>query len=458
MNPEVLFDRQTCHIATRATSRVPTVDRRGLSATSASAILPRQSTNYSVDHGQDLAVGVDGRFESPDRVARVVVTCPPVRQPQETSPVTDLRTAITDLAKRSANIAKACNNDESVKLYLVLPMLRALGYDSTDPLEVYPNHETDPIAGEDGSQVYKADFAILRDGQPVIAIGAARTSADLAAKRSTLATYYNAWPSVKVAMLSNGQLFEFYVDSQVPGVMDGDPFLTLDLETLGEVGPSADAVDTLQHATKADLDPDRIAERAHLGLVKKRLRTAFVEEAQSPSEDLARAMMARVGFPGVRREAIERHYAGLVKAAFEESLVLPVVQKLKAGGMLDGVASGLKLDVNQTLSSAEREIALFNQLRRRLAFLVEDETQYQALDQLICINSIGRIIVALDRDPDGRIVEIVRGSGMTDRYIFPDNEFVTSTMSDIDAPLKAAFLSRLDALEAAALSKGRKAG
>jgi predicted type IV restriction endonuclease len=372
--------------------------------------------------------------------------------------VTDLRTAITDLAKRSATIAKACNNDESVKLYLVLPMLRALGYDSTDPLEVYPNHETDPVAGPDGTSVYKADFAILRDGQPVIAIGAARSAADLAAKRNTIATYFSAWSTVKVAMLSNGLLFEFYVDSQATGVMDSDPFLTLDLETMGEDGPSVDAIETLQHATKAELDPDRIAERAHLGLVKKRLRTAFVEEAQSPSEDLARAMMARVGFPGVRREAIERHYASLVKSAFEESLVLPVVQKLKAGGMTDGIASGLKLDVNQTLASAEREIALFNQLRRRLAFLVDDETHYQALDQLVCVSSIGRFTVALDRDPDGRIVEIVRGSGMTDRYIFADAEFVTSTLSDIDAPLKAAFLARLTSLEAAALNKVRKAG
>lgn len=371
--------------------------------------------------------------------------------------MTDLRTSILDLARRSASIAKACNNDESVRLYLVLPMLRALGYDSTDPLEVYPNHQTDPQPGPDGPQVHTADFAILRNGQPVIAIGAARAANDVAAKRQVIARYFSAWPSAKVAMLSNGLVFEFYVDSQSTGVMDPEPFLTIDLETMGEAGPSPDAVETLQYATKADLDPDRIAERAHLGLVKKRLRTAFIEEAQAPSEDLTRAMMARVGFPGVRREAIEKHYASLIKSAFEEALVLPVVQRLKSSGMADGMASGLKLDVNQTLASAEREIALFNQIRRRLAFLVDSEAQYQALDTLVCTNSIGRLTVSLERDPDGRIVDVVRGSGASDRYIFPDQEIVTDNVADLDQPLKAAFLARLASLDAAAAANARKA-
>ena len=164
-----------------------------------------------------------------------------------TAAATDLRTALTDLAKRSAIIAKACNNDESVKLYLVLPMLRALGYDSNDPLEVYPNHETDPVSGPGGAKVHTADFAILKAGQPVIAIGAARTPADLTAKRATIATYFNAWPSVKVALLSNGQRFEFFVDSQAPGTMDTEPFLTLDLETMDGLFAGIDGEERQPH-------------------------------------------------------------------------------------------------------------------------------------------------------------------------------------------------------------------
>jgi predicted type IV restriction endonuclease len=376
--------------------------------------------------------------------------------------MTDLRAALGELAKRSMSVAKACNNDESTKLYLVLPMLRALGYDSTDPLEVYPNHETDPVAGADGTQdapkVYTADFAILRAGSPVIAVGSSRLAADLAVKKQSIAMYFSAWPTTKLGVLSNGLLFDFFVDSHEPGVMDDEPFLTLDLQTMTDNGAPEEVVETLVHATKALLDPDKIAERAHLQLVKKRLRSAFIEEAQHPSEDLSRAMMTRIGFPGVRREAIDRHYGALVKSAFEEALVLPVVQKLKASGVGDGIASGIKMNVSQSLAFAEHEIALINGLRRRLAFLCDTEPQYQAIEHLRITSYVGKLVVHFDRDPEGRVVEIIRGSGQADRYVFADTDVVTSNLAEIDAPLKAAFVTAVSKLDATTPGRLRKVG
>ncbi len=370
---------------------------------------------------------------------------------------TELRTALAELAKRSTSLVKACNNEESIKLYLVLPMLRVLGYDSNDPLEVYPNHESDPVAGATGPKVYTADFAILRTGAPVIAIGAGRTPADLEAKRQTIGTYFSAWSSVKLGIVSNGLVFEFFVDSLEPGLMDNEPFLTLDLQTIAEGAVPDEVIDTLVHATKRLLDPDKIAERAHLQLVRKRLRMAFVEEAQKPSDDLCRAMMSRIGFPGVRREAIERHYGALVKSSFEEALVLPVVQRLKAGGVTDGIASGIKMDISQSLASVEHEISLVSALRRRLAFLVKDEAHYQAIEHLRVQSFVGRLVVFFNRDPDGRIVEIIRGAGSSDKFIFAGTEIVTTNLADIDVPLKAAFEAKVSHLDQA-LSRARKTG
>jgi predicted type IV restriction endonuclease len=370
---------------------------------------------------------------------------------------TELRIALAEVAKRSMGLVKACNNEESIKLYLVLPVLRALGYDSGDPLEVYPNHETDPVMSPAGAKIYTADFAILRAGEPVIAIGAGRTAADLALKRQSIGTYFSAWPSAKLGIVANGVVFEFYVDSLEPGTMDLEPFLSLDLQTIADNGVPDDVIETLVHATKPLLDPDKIAERAHLQLVRKRLRMAFVEEVQKPSDDLCRAMMGRVGFPGVRREAIERHYGAIVKAAFEEALVLPVVQRLKAGGVGDGVASGIKMDVSQSLASAEHEIALIAALRRRLAYLCDDDAQYQAIDGLRVQAAVGRLVIYLEQDPEGRIVEIIRGAGASDKFVFADTDIVTANLADIDAALKAAFVAKLAALEPVA-SRARKAG
>ncbi len=355
--------------------------------------------------------------------------------------VGELRVALTEQAKRSGALSKACNNDESMKLYLVLPMIAALGYDSTDPLEVYPNHEADLPAGVQGAVPYVADFAVLRDGQPVIAVGAARTTSDLAAKKAAIGGYFSAWPSVKLACITNGIKFDFFVDSIVTNAMDEEPFLTLDLETIAAGGVPDDVAETLHFATKGALDPEMMAERAHLQLVRKRLRTAFVEEAQSPTEQFCRLMMQRVGFPNVPREAIDRHYAPLIKSSFEEALVLPVVQRLNVAGASEGLASGLKLQVGQKVASSERELALFNDVRRRLAFLVSDETLFAAIDRIGYRDSVGKITFFLDRDPDGRMFEVIRGVGSVDKFVFPGQlgEFVTSDVRAVDAPLKAVF-------------------
>jgi hypothetical protein len=370
--------------------------------------------------------------------------------------VSELRGSLLDLARRSVTLVKACNNEESIKLYLVLPMIGLLGYDSTDPLEVYPNHETD--ADPAGRPPDKADFAILSSGLPVIAFGVGRTPADLVARREAIARYFAVWPTAKLACITNGLTFEFYVDSVAPGAMDPEPFLTFDLETIAQGGVPDEVVETLVFATKGALDPDMIAERAHLQLVRKRLRTAFVEEVQSPSQAFCQLMMERIGFAGVPSQAIARHYAPIVKAAFEEALVLPVVQRLKAGGTSDGKSSGKPL-LAQKVAAAERELAIFNAVRRRLAYLVSDPSLFDAIDRVDYKDFVGKIVIYFDRDPKGRLFELIRGVDGYDKFIFaePYGELVTNDLNAIDEPLKAVFELRVREIDGGAAAPSRAA-
>ncbi len=364
----------------------------------------------------------------------------------------ELRESLQAVAKRSVGLVPACNNEASIRLYLVLPMIGLLGYDSSDPLEVYPNHETDAIDGV----VSRADFAILSAGNPVIAFATARSASDLAAKRAALAKYFNAWSSAKLGVVTNGILYEFYVDSASPGQMDDQPFLTLDLETAAQSGVPDEVLEALSYATKGAFDPDMIAEKAHLQVVRKRLRTAFIEEAQSPSAELCRVMLHQIGFANVRKDAIERHYAPLVKTAFEEALVLPVVAKLR-GASGDGKGN-VNLHVGPKIAAAERELAIFNYIRRRLAFLVKDETAFAAIDRIGFKDYVGKLVVYYDREPKGRIFELIRGSDGYDKFIFPEpfGEIITNTIANIDEPLKATFVARVRELDNGVLAAQRQ--
>jgi predicted type IV restriction endonuclease len=365
----------------------------------------------------------------------------------------ELRESLQATAKRSVGLVPACNNEASIRLYLVLPMIGLLGYDSSDPLEVYPNHEADAVAGK----IHRADFAILSAGNPVIAFATARSASEMASKRNELAHYFNAWSSAKLGVVTNGILYEFYVDAASPGQMDDQPFLTLDLETAAQSGVTDEVLEALVYATKGAFDPDMIAEKAHLQLVRKRLRTAFIEEAQSPSAELCRVMLNQIGFSNVRKDAIERHYAPLVKTAFEEALVLPVVAKLRSGAAADGKAA-VNLHVGPKIASAERELAIFNYVRRRLAFLVKDEVAFAAIDRIGFKDYVGKLVVYYDREPKGRIFELIRGSDGFDKFIFPEpfGEIITNTITTIDEPLKATFTARVRELDNGALAAQRQ--
>jgi hypothetical protein len=349
----------------------------------------------------------------------------------------ELRDGIALLAKRSVGLMKVCSNEESTKLYLVLPLLGLLGYDYSNPYEVYPEH----IADFDPRQPNKVDLAILKDGQPIIAIECKKVGADLVDARGQLRSYFNALPATKLAILTNGILFEFFVDSAESNVMDEEPFLTLDLEIVAQNGVSDDVLENLAQMTKATFSADTIAELAHVQLVKKRLRTAFVEEANVPSEDLCRLFLQKVGLRNVRKAALDRHYAPMIKTAFSEALVLPLAERLRAeGGDADGVRQAA-----QRIVTSERELSMFNYVRRRLAFLVADEAGFNAIESVGYKDYVGKFAVFYDRPQKGRLFDYIEGANGFDKFIFPEpyGEIVTNNILDIDEPLRAIFTARV---------------
>ena len=354
----------------------------------------------------------------------------------------ELRAGLLSVAKRCVGIMAACTNEESTKLYLVLPVLGLLGYDFTNPYEVYPEHAT---VTSDG-QTATVDLAILRDGNPILAIECEQVGADLEPGRARLERYFDAIPRVKLGVMTNGIVYEFFVDSAAPNRMDSEPFLTLDLETVSRVGISDEVLEALMSITKSGYDPETIAEAAHVQLVKKRLRTIFVEEAKGPSEEFCRYALAKAGVGNVRKAAIERYYAPLIKTAFEESLVLPVVQRLRAEPAGEGRSPTVGLhQIGQRVGTSERELELFGYVKRRLAFLVDDETHFAAIDNLQMRDYVGKLTIYYDRERKGRLFDFIEGADGYDKYIFPDpiGDIVTNNVFEIDDALKAIFLTRM---------------
>ncbi len=351
-----------------------------------------------------------------------------------------LRSDICALAKRSVSWINACPNEESTKLYLVLPLIGLLGYDCSNPYEVCP----EVAADFDSRHANKIDFAVMRDGHPMIAIECKKVGTNLAEARAQLRAYYSALRTAKLAILTNGIVFELFVDSNDRNVMDEDPFLTLDLEAVSIGGISEEVLDALVHITKPSFDPDCVVELAHTELMKKRLRSRFVIEANAPSEDFCRFFLQEVGLKNVRKAMIERRYASVIKTAFHEALVIPLAQRLDATARELGTPINTS-SVDRRIVTTDRELAIVNYVRRRLAFLVSDETLFNAIEDVQFKDYIGKLAIYYHKERKGRLFDYIEGSGGFDKFIFPEppGEIVTNNILEIDQPLLATFTSRV---------------
>lgn len=369
------------------------------------------------------------------------------------STLTELRSGLMANAKRAVSLMSACTNEESTKLYLVMPFIDLLGYDYTDPREVYPEHAAD--FSKDYAN--KVDLAIFKDGVPSIAVEVKKVGADVAESRGQLAGYFNALASVKLGIVTNGIVYAFYVDSLAPNMMDDEPFLTIDLETIAGSGfADEETLDALLTVTKSRFNAAAMAETAHVRLVKRRLRKVFLDEARGPSEGFCRFLLERIGIKSVRAATVERYYAPLVHAAFEESLVLPVVRHLKADqdAQSRNFAANLT-QIAQRVVTTERENAIFAYVRRRLAFLVSDEVQFNAIEAVGYKDYVGKFAVYYQSNRKGRLFDFIEGADGYDKFIFPEpfGEIVTNNIYEIDEALRSVFMTRVAELGAAGLTQ-----
>jgi hypothetical protein len=359
----------------------------------------------------------------------------------------ELGSSLTAIAERLSTIRGICTNEESTKLFLVLPVLRALGYDVTDPTVVQPEYSADFREGPTD----RVDYAIMRDGVPVIAVECKRVDVDLSANRGQLRAYFTALQSARLGILTNGLRFEFFVDCENTNVMDEEPFVTLDMEaaTQGEI--PADVLEALAAVTRDGFHPAAISELAELRLTSKRLRSVLMQEVREPSPDFCRVILKMAGFENVRRSRIESLYSSMVRNAFEEAFVLPVLEHMRAAqGSQEGIPPTSDVAA-QRIVTTDRELAVYRYVCRRLAYLAGDEFQFAAIEHVHYRDYVGKFAVYYRSVNKGRLFDFIEGGNGYDKYIFPEpfGEILTSTMADIDRPLRAVFAHRISELGSA---------
>ncbi len=279
----------------------------------------------------------------------------------------DFESRFVAFAERTMRIKAHCAGDDATRIYLVMPFLELLGYDAGDPSVIVPEH------------LEAINFAILVDGEPAIAIEAAGTARPVNQVYPRLRAYCEAQRSVRIAIATNGVVFEAFTDSQQANVLDDEPFMRLDLASVanGEIG--SEALEFLRKLRASAYNPDAIAEQAFALGLRDRLKACLLAEFRNPSDAFCRLLLEQIGIRNVRTGAITHHYRPILKTAMEQAIVVPVVQALRRLSVAsDGIPAANQIEVDaaieaprqQGASTAERlgqELAAFGRLKRRSA-------------------------------------------------------------------------------------------
>jgi predicted type IV restriction endonuclease len=202
----------------------------------------------------------------------------------------EFRNRILALAKLAASRAPRVESEASTNASLVQPFLTALGYDVTNPDEVSPEHHAD------FSEKYqnKVDYAILNLGRPVIAIESKRVGAAMKDDRGQLRSYFNASPTVKLGILTDGLKYELYADSDKPNMMDEVAFLRLDLAEIAKAGTIDDLTLEGISAIRSGLfNPEDVGAEAKRKLLFESIVQLVKTFKTNPPDDFIRFVLDR---------------------------------------------------------------------------------------------------------------------------------------------------------------------
>lgn len=231
----------------------------------------------------------------------------------------DFKDQIRQIAERIENLKDSLKTEEATKTALIMPFINALGYDVFNPLEVLPEMCCD-IGTKKGEKI---DYAIMKDGEPVILIECKHWAQDLNLHDNQLLRYFNV-SQAKFGVLTNGITYRFYTDLAEPNKMDEKPFLEVNLLDLKDA-----QIEELKKFHKSYFDVNEILSSASELKYMGELKTAIGKEFSSPTPDFVRYFGKQV-YDGVFTPKILEQFTGLIKRTIGNYINDIISERLKA--------------------------------------------------------------------------------------------------------------------------------
>ena len=276
--------------------------------------------------------------------------------------------------------------EEATKNAFVMPFISTvLGYDVFNPSEVIPEFVAD-VGIKKGEKI---DYALVRNGDVQILIEVKKVTEPLDVHHASQLFRYFTVTNARVAILTNGETYEFYTDLDSPNRMDNKPFLVLDLTAIDET-----LLPEVAKLTKESFDLDSVVSAAgelkYIGQIKRLLAAEFKE----PSGEFLRLFATHI-YPGRSfTQRIREELSPLVTKATTQFLNEQVRERLKTALEDDG--KPVKKDVKDPVQTLPLDSAAEDELQGAVHTTDDELEGYRIVRAIVCSEVSANRVVGRD--------------------------------------------------------------
>lgn len=231
----------------------------------------------------------------------------------------DFKDQIRLLGDRILKLKDQVNTEEATKTAFIMPFIRELGYDVFNPNEVTPELVAD-IGMKQGEKI---DYAIIRNGEPIILIECKWNGAPLSIQNASQLFRYFHTTKAKFSILTNGIEYRFYTDLVEPNKMDEKPFFVFNITDIKD-----NQIEELKKFHKAYYDFDNIVNSASDLKYTNELRVLINSEFSNPSPDFVKHFAKQV-YPSVITAKVLEHFTILTKKSVQQNISDLITERLK---------------------------------------------------------------------------------------------------------------------------------
>lgn len=231
----------------------------------------------------------------------------------------DFKDNIKQLADRVVKLRDSILTEEATKNAFIMPFINTLGYDVFNPLEVVPEMTCD-IAMKKGEKI---DYAIMKDGEPIILIECKHWAQDLNLHDNQLIRYFNV-SKAKFGVLTNGVIYRFYTDLIEPNKMDEKPFLEVNITELRD-----SQIEELKKFHKSYFNVENVLSSASELKYMGELKSIIAKEFSSPSSEFVKYLSKQV-YDGVITAKLLDQFTELQKKSISSYINELISDRLKS--------------------------------------------------------------------------------------------------------------------------------